>query len=517
AALRASTLVEAAVEQGLVLSCPPTDEEKVLYYSTSRAAVLTLGSIALLVVLAGMTLFTVSTPIFYWFGVPTVFVLVYACCHYLGVSVWGKDFNPEAHAEIVRQGEEAEYLPTVDIYLPVCNEPLVLLANTWNYVHALDYPRATVHVLDDGAKDDVRDLAAEHGFKYIRRDDRPNLKKAGNLRYAFARTSGEVTAIFDADFCPRADFLRETVPYLLDMSIGIVQTPQFFRRRNEQTWVEQGAGASQEFFYRMVQVNLDRFHAAVCVGSCGLYRRAAVESFGGIIPIEHSEDMFTGFKMTELGYKIKYVPLNLAMGVCPVEPRSLFMQQYRWCVGTLSLVSEAEFWTSNISNIHKLAFLDGLFCYAASALFVFLGPTPVLLLVWFRGERVMWYYTAFAVPSIIFSAIIMPFWSKQDMVRRGMAVHRVKVIQCYAHIFAIRDRIMGTVAPWVPSGVGASRSSSKAYSSSVRLLVVWNILNTTLIIGGAIWRMTAFPWYHFIAAVILALAACSVSLSTLVY
>ena len=29
AALRASTLVEAAVEQGLVLSCPPTDEEKV--------------------------------------------------------------------------------------------------------------------------------------------------------------------------------------------------------------------------------------------------------------------------------------------------------------------------------------------------------------------------------------------------------------------------------------------------------------------------------------------------------
>ena len=83
----------------------------------------------------------------------------------LGVSVWGKDFNPEAHAEIVRQGEEAEYLPTVDIYLPVCNEPLVLLANTWNYVHALDYPRATVHVLDDGAKDEVRDLAAEYGFK----------------------------------------------------------------------------------------------------------------------------------------------------------------------------------------------------------------------------------------------------------------------------------------------------------------------------------------------------------------
>lgn len=30
------------------------------------------------------------------------------------------------------------------------------------------------------------------------------MKKAGNLRYAFARTSGEAVVIFDADFCPRS-------------------------------------------------------------------------------------------------------------------------------------------------------------------------------------------------------------------------------------------------------------------------------------------------------------------------
>ena len=88
----------------------------------------------------------------------------------------------------------------------------------------------------------------------LRRDNRPELRKAGNLRYAFARTSGEAIAIFDADFCPRSDFLRETVPHLLDSTIGIVQSPQFFRRRREQTWVEQGAGVTQEFFYRLVQV-----------------------------------------------------------------------------------------------------------------------------------------------------------------------------------------------------------------------------------------------------------------------
>lgn len=90
----------------------------------------------------------------------------------------------------------------------------------------------------------------------IRRTDRPALRKAGNLRHAFSVTSGEAFVVFDADFCPRPDFLLETIPYLADASIGILQTPQFFSRRSEQMWVEQGAGVCQELFYRMEQVIL---------------------------------------------------------------------------------------------------------------------------------------------------------------------------------------------------------------------------------------------------------------------
>lgn len=60
-------------------------------------------------------------------------------------------------------------------------------------------------------------------------------------------------------------------------------------------------------FTMVWQMNQDRFNGSVCCGSCGLYRRAAVEPFGGIAPISHSEDMYTGFKMTELGYKVRLV------------------------------------------------------------------------------------------------------------------------------------------------------------------------------------------------------------------
>ncbi|CAM9751530.1 unnamed protein product, partial [Ectocarpus sp. 8 AP-2014] len=243
-----------ALEQGLVLPCAPSDEEKVIYHKTGRCFLVTAGVVSVGALSAGMWLFTFAAPFFYWFAAPTAFIMGYLLLSYFGVAVWGKDFDPEDHAARLRKAQHEHYYPSVDIFLPVCREPTHLLDNTWKHVRALDYPNVTVHVLDDGAKEEVRQLAEMHGFQYIRRTNIPELKKAGNLRYAFARTSGEVLVIFDADFCPRPEFLKETTPYFKDRDVAILQTPQFFRYREEQTWVEKGAGVTQELFYRMVQV-----------------------------------------------------------------------------------------------------------------------------------------------------------------------------------------------------------------------------------------------------------------------
>lgn len=127
----------------------------------------------------------------------------------------------------------------------------IVLKNTYDHVYALDYPNFQVWVLginplslytpDDGADENVRLLAASYDFNYLVRSDRPYLKKAGNLRNAFAHTTGDFSLIFDADFCPRKEFLLETIPYMIDdPKIAVLQTPQYFRVRDEQTWVEQG-------------------------------------------------------------------------------------------------------------------------------------------------------------------------------------------------------------------------------------------------------------------------------------
>ena len=224
----------------------------------------------------------------------------------------------------------------MDIYLPICGEPIEVLRNTWDAVVGLiaSYEGAIqAYVLDDGPSDEALSMSESFGFSYIRLPDLRAFKKSGNLRHAFARTGGEYIVILDADFAPRSDFLAETLPYLDDPAIAIVQTPQFFRVNKAQTWIENSAGAIQEVFYRSIQVARDRFDAAVCVGTSAVYRRAALEPEGGPTLIPYAEDVHTGLDVRRAGWSMVYVPIVLSVGICPDNLDAFVRQQYRWCTG----------------------------------------------------------------------------------------------------------------------------------------------------------------------------------------
>ena len=73
--------------------------------------------------------------------------------------------------------------------MPVCGEPLSVLANTWTHVFELirAYPgTSTAYVLDDGTDERVRVMAEDFRFSWIARPDRGWMKKAGNLRHGFS-------------------------------------------------------------------------------------------------------------------------------------------------------------------------------------------------------------------------------------------------------------------------------------------------------------------------------------------
>jgi cellulose synthase (UDP-forming) len=461
-----------------LLPSPPTAAEKTSYVHRH------LGYLRL-VVLIGYSSIIVSQAIMevryrVWVLAPwTAFTVAYLLVS-LFSNFAGRDFDLVEHDERVRYWRPL-YYPDVDIFLPICGEPLELLHNTWAYVQDLlrAYPGdAVAFVLDDMDDPGARELAEEFGFFYRVRRNRGWMKKAGNLRYAFERTRGELFVILDADFVPRPDFLAETLPYFDDPRVGIVQTPQFFRPGSGHTWVERAAGPMQEVFYRSMQASRDSFGAAVCVGSCAVYRRTAIQAAGGPALIAYAEDVHTGLDVITGGWSVRYLPVILATGSSPSSVDSFARQQYRWCLGS----------TTPLRRLRKVpmpararaAYVSGFLYYLFTALLLFVVPLIAIgMLVFIPGDVHLQDYIALA-PAVLNGFVLYPAWHRSEF---GPATWALEIVRSWSHALAIWDHFRGKVMAWQPTG--ASVSPVRRLWAA---LIVWNCGTAVAWLGMAALR-----------------------------
>jgi len=478
----------------MVLPTPPSDHQKYLYVDQNKWLFYGWGLASFLCLIAGMSIFSLTHKNVFIYAVFTVLT-----AFYLGLSYWigifGRSFDLMRHSRLIGMWSGGK--PTIDVYLPSCGEPLEVLENTYRHVRALRWPEGQIHVwvLDDSHRTQVAQLADRFEFQYIARPNRGELKKAGNIRYAFPRTSGELILILDADFCPRPDMLEEMVPYFnSDERIAIVQSPQYFEIQDSQSWIEKGAAYVQELFYRMVQTNRDTWGASICVGTCALYRRRALEPHGGTYPIAYSEDLHTGWQALIDGWKVKYVPLNLSKGICPETMSAYWVQQTRWCTGSTSLLLSRKFWASKMPLMQRLCYVSGMSYYVATALSVILTPLPGLFIVWFHPDRVFWFNYLFSLPSFIFGVLIVAMWGRAPF---GAYVLSARQVSYYAHLFALWDKLKGSMIAWVPTGDSRSTKSVKRYSDFKAAMFAWVSFTTALGLAGAFYRMDSLISYNF--------------------
>ncbi|AAC96840.1 hypothetical protein PBCV1_A473L [Paramecium bursaria Chlorella virus 1] len=479
-----SSLEEAllSTDENVILPTAPSNYEKYLYVKSGRWLINVFGVCSSAALMTGMWIFVIATGT-YWFSLFLAVTTVYFYTSYMMVNCTGKDFDMRKHKNI--KEIYRNYTPEVDVFLPVCGESYDIIYNTWNHVARLDWPKLNVHVLDDGKSAEVEDLAKKFGFNYITRPNN-HMKKAGNLRHAFTKTSAPFFAIFDADFCPRKDYLREIIPYFnYDTNISIVQTPQFFEVRPDQTWVERAAGSVQELFYRFIQVSRETYGAAVCVGTCAVYRRESLVPFGGTAEIGFSEDVHTGFSVVNDGWKLRYLPLNLAKGVCPYELKSFFSQQYRWALGSTTLCFNPEFWKSNLTFRQKICFLSGMLYFQTTAFSTIIAAIPGIIMLLYFPDHIFVFNITFAIPSLFFGWVLMPVWSAQDY---PFTVNQLKVAQSYAHLFAIKDKILGSMMEWNPTGGSVGAATSRFVQARV-LCGLWTLFTFSFVYGFTAYRV----------------------------
>ena len=433
----------------LVLPAPPDGDEKCSYAWRSLpflAVALCVSTVCLIVAQAWME---IRDPMLLAFAGYTALYIAYQAVS-LPVNFAGRSFDLAAHEAHIRAWRPRHH-PSVDIFLPICGEPVEVLRNTWTGVFELlqAYPgNAYAYVLDDGPSDEAMVLAPSFGFVYVRRPNLREHKKAGNLNYAFERTNGEHIVIFDADFRPRADFLAETLPYMADPDTGIVQTPQFFRVSSRQTWVERAASSTLEVFYRAVQVSRDRFGSALCVGSNAVYRRAALEPMGGFTEIPYAEDSHTGLDMRYHGFQLRYLPVPLAAGICPATLEAFMRQQYRWCCGATSLVWTNHLWRVQISWKARLPYIAGWLWNLTTGLRTLIVPLiPVTLLAFLPGE-IHLRNALLLLPAVITGTVLYPLWHNAPYSPR---IWPLALAVGWAQILAIWDYSRGKVMSWQPS------------------------------------------------------------------
>ncbi|MDN4471423.1 glycosyltransferase family 2 protein [Demequina zhanjiangensis] len=262
---------------------------------------------------------------------------------------------------------------TVDILITVYGEPLDVIERTAVAARDMRGQHRT-WILDDGRSDDVKELAAQLGVRYVRRLTSHGAK-AGNVNHALTLAKGEVFAIFDADFVPKPEFIEQTLPFFIDHKVAFVQTPQSYGNENESV-ISKGAAYMQTVFYRFVQPGKNRFNAAFCVGTNVMFRREAVLDVGGIYTDSKSEDVWTSLMMHERGWKSIFIPEVLAVGDAPDNVEAFSKQQLRWATGGFEIL----FTHPLFSRRSKLS-LEQRIQYLTTASFYLTGIAPLPLLL----------------------------------------------------------------------------------------------------------------------------------------
>jgi len=235
-------------------------------------------------------------------------------------------------------------LPIVTVQAPVYNERHVV-ERVIDAVAALDYPRERlqIQILDDSTDDTTRlaharaALHRERGIDIavLRRPGRDGFK-AGALAWGLSQAHGEYIAIFDADFCPRPDFLLQTIPHFLARPrLGMAQTRWSYLNGDYSPLTRAQTLALDGHF--VVEQN-GRNRAGLLMsfnGAGGVWRRRCIEESGGWTADTLCEDLDLSYRAQLAGWECLYLPKVDAPAEVPPQIAAFKRQQSRWAQGSV--------------------------------------------------------------------------------------------------------------------------------------------------------------------------------------
>ena len=323
------------------------------------------------------------------YAVGLLFILLYSIEQFgLALRYW----HSEKEKNSVKKLENNHYLPNVTVQLPVYNEKYVV-KRLLQYVCALDYPKEKlqIQILDDSTDETSEIIKKEISLypdvqiDYIHRNNRVGYK-AGALKNGLRYATGELIAIFDADFMPNTNFLLETVPYFQNPKTGMVQTRWGHSNKNFSLLTKlQAFGLDTHFKVeqtaRMLSGAFINFN-----GTAGIWRKECIEDAGNWQSDTLTEDLDLSYRAQLKGWNFKYLPALETPAELPITVQALKNQQFRWTKGA------AECAKKHLLNVLRNKNLS--FSVKKHAFFHLLNSSVYLFIL---------YVAVFSVPVFFFS------------------------------------------------------------------------------------------------------------------
>ena len=255
--------------------------------------------------------------------------------------------------------------PKVTVQLPVYNERYVVERLIDN-VCKLDYPRDHLHIqlLDDSdeaiaavnAEIVLHQQACGMKINIIHRHDRQGYK-AGALQNGLQNASGDFIAIFDADFLPPPDFLKQILPALLaDSQVGCVQA-RWGHLNPESCWLARAMSSGIDGHFMIEQAERSAHGLFLNFsGSAGVWRKACIQASGGWLDDTLTEDLDLSYRAQLSGWKISFLPGVVVPAELPVHISVLKEQQFRWAKGSTQTAQKIlkSLWRSHFPLLVKL-------------------------------------------------------------------------------------------------------------------------------------------------------------------
>ncbi len=274
-----------------------------------------------------------------------------------------KDRRHQA-TELSRDVINHKFIPSVAILITTYNEPLFILRRTILGCQNINYPKKNIYLLDDGRRQEMKQLTEALGCHYITRENNDNAK-AGNLNNALSKIHEDLIAVFDADFIPSINFLNRTVGFFQSSKIALVQTNQNFYNIDpvaRNLGLEKELTDEVEIFSRHYQLVRDSIETMVCYGSSFIVRKSYLDEIRGFVTESVSEDYYTGIKLSAKGYKCIYLDEKLSAGLAPENISGRLSQRLRWSRGTLQafFINANPLTIPGLSLMQRLAHFEGI-------------------------------------------------------------------------------------------------------------------------------------------------------------